>query len=58
MEEAKHVQKQMALDDSSLGMIELVKPTISPAVHKVILIALSLLATSCMVERSLVKNMW
>ena len=46
------VQKHKPLDDNSLGMIELVKQTtMFPAVRKAILIALTLLATSCTVER-------
>ena len=46
------VQKHKPLDDNSLGMIELVKQTtMFPAVRKVILIALTLPATSCTVER-------
>ena len=47
------VQKHKPLDDNSLGMIELVKQTtLFPAVRKAILIALTLPATSCTVERS------
>ena len=47
------VQKHKPLDGNSLGMIELVKhTTLFPAVRKVILIALTLPATSCTVERS------
>ena len=46
------VQKHKPLDDNSLGMIELVKQTtMFPAVRKAILIALTLPATSCTVER-------
>ena len=46
------VQKHKPLDDNSLGMIDLVKQTTTfPAVRKAILIALTLLATSCTVER-------
>ena len=46
------VHKHKPLDDNSLGMIELVKQTtMFPAVRKAILIALTLLATSCTVER-------
>ena len=46
------VQKHKPLDDDSLGMIELVKQTtMFPAVRKAILIALTLPATSCTVER-------
>ena len=47
------VQKHKPLDDNSLGMIELVKQTtLFPAVRNAILIALTLPATSCTVERS------
>ena len=47
------VQKHKLLDDNSLGIIELVKQaTLFPAVSKAILIALTLLATSCTVEIS------
>ena len=47
------VQKHKPLDDNSLVMIELVKQTtLFPAVRKAILIALTLPATSCTVERS------
>ena len=47
------VQKHKPLNDNSLGMIELVKQiTLFPAVRKAILIALTLPATSCTVERS------
>ena len=47
------VQMHKPLDGNSLGMIELVKQTtLFPAVRKVILITLTLLATSCTVERS------
>ena len=46
------VQKHKPLDDNSLGMLELVKQTtMFPAVRKAILIALTLSATSCTVER-------
>ena len=46
------VQKHKPLDDNSLGMIELVKQTtMFPAVRNAILIALTLHATSCTVER-------
>ena len=47
------VQKHKSLDDNSLGMIELMnQTTLFPAVRKVILIALTLPATSCTVEKS------
>ena len=47
------VQKHKPLDDNSLGMIELVKQTtLFLTVRKAILIALTLPATSCTVERS------
>ena len=46
------VPKHKPLDDNSLGMIELVKQTnMFPAVRKAILIAQTLPATSCTVER-------
>ena len=46
------VHKHKPLDDNSLGMIELMKQTtMFPAVRKAILIALTLPATSCTVER-------
>ena len=51
-----NVRKHKPLDDNSLGMIELVKQTtLFPAVRKAILIALTLPATSCTVERSFSK---
>lgn len=47
------VQKHKPVDGNSLSMIELVKKTtLLPAVRKAILIALTLPATSCTVERS------
>lgn len=46
-------RKHKPLDDNSLGLIEQVKQTILfPAVCMAILIALTLSATSCSVERS------
>ena len=50
------VHKHKPLDDNSLGMIELVKQTtLFPAVRNAILIALTLPATYCTVERSFSK---
>ena len=49
------VQRHKPLDDNSLGMIELVKQsTLFSVVRKAILIARTLSATSCTVERSFI----